>query len=97
MLSLRSSTVASDNELRLTYGLPPRSGPGSAAGDPSVTISLLFVPGTRQLAAAQIDLDGVDGEVDVGDIVDAHVQRNDVPGLLTAVTTRLGALMEGSS
>lgn len=92
MLSLRSYKAASENELRLTYGLPPSLGPGSP-GDPAVRITLYFVLGTRQLANAAIDLQGIEQDVDVGDIVDVYIQRNDVPGLLAAVVTRLSQLL----
>lgn len=52
-----------------------------------VKIVLLFVPNTRQLADAQIE--GL--SQDVGDVVGARVQMNDVPGLISAVLARAKA------
>lgn len=48
---------------------------------------MLFVPNTRRLADAHIE--GL--RTEVGDIVDAHVQANDVPGLIAAILARARA------
>lgn len=76
IMSLVSSDSPSENSLVLTYSIPPRE----------VIITLVFIPNTRQLASAQVD--GVD-EMDVAEVVDSHVLRNDVSGLVAAVLTSL--------
>jgi len=53
-----------------------------------LTITLLFIPNTRQLAEAQVQ--GVD-DIDVAEVVDSHVLMNDVPGLVAAVLARARA------
>ncbi|KAI0732202.1 hypothetical protein C8Q72DRAFT_819590 [Fomitopsis betulina] len=73
--SLESFEPVSENELRLSYSVTPTS------GLKKIQIVLLFVPNTRQLADAQIE--GI--SEDPGSIVGAHVQANDVPGLLASV------------
>ena len=50
-----------------------------------VTITLLFLPNTRQLADVRIE--GLD-ELDMTNVVDSHVQANDVPGLIWNIVTR---------
>ncbi|KAH7927501.1 hypothetical protein BV22DRAFT_1111048 [Leucogyrophana mollusca] len=76
LLSLVSSHSETDNELRLKYAVNGRE----------VTIKLLFIPNTRQLAAAEVRMDGAD--VDLGDVVDTHVHSNDISGLVWAVLAR---------
>ncbi|KAH9945770.1 hypothetical protein B0H21DRAFT_743962 [Amylocystis lapponica] len=88
LLSLETFHSASENELHLTYALPPLAAPGAPK---QVRIVLLFVPNTRQLADAQVE--GV--AEDVGDVVGAHVQANDVPGLIAAILARARAEQEG--
>ncbi|KAH9839775.1 uncharacterized protein C8Q71DRAFT_905184 [Rhodofomes roseus] len=83
--SLESFRSVSENELHLTYSITPTSAPDTRPRP--IRIVLLFVPNTRQLADAQIE--GL--REDVGDIVGAHVQANDVPGLLAAVLSRARA------
>ncbi|KAH9926876.1 uncharacterized protein B0H18DRAFT_876042 [Fomitopsis serialis] len=83
--SLESFRSVSENELHLAYSITPTSGPDTRRRP--IRIVLLFVPNTRQLADAQIE--GL--KEDVGDIVGAHVQANDVPGLLAAVLSRARA------
>jgi len=83
--SLESFRSVSENELHLTYSITPTSGPETRRRP--IRIVLLFVPNTRQLADAQIE--GL--KEDVGDIVGAHVQANDVLGLLAAVLSRARA------
>ncbi|KAH7886965.1 hypothetical protein F5I97DRAFT_1871767 [Phlebopus sp. FC_14] len=86
LLSLTSSHAESENELQLTYSIdPPRTSSVSTSRD--VTLTLLFIPNTRQLASANINFGGID--IDLGDVVDAHVQANDIPGLVWAVLARV--------
>ncbi|KII94143.1 hypothetical protein PLICRDRAFT_50127 [Plicaturopsis crispa FD-325 SS-3] len=82
LLSLTSSHSASENELRLTYALSPPHAPD----DREITLTLIFLPNTRQLAAANVD--GLPPGTDVAELVDTHVQRNDVPGLVAAIVAR---------
>ncbi|KZT64376.1 hypothetical protein DAEQUDRAFT_732683 [Daedalea quercina L-15889] len=82
---LESFDSVSENELHLSYSIIPTSGPNTKRR--SIRIVLLFVPNTRQLADAHIE--GL--REDVGDIVGAHVQANDVPGLLAAILSRARA------
>ncbi|PPQ86682.1 hypothetical protein CVT25_006757 [Psilocybe cyanescens] len=75
--NLEDSHSETENELRLTYRLessPPRR----------ITITLIFEADTKKLAAAEITgLDELGLEVE--DLVDAHVQVNDVHGLVAAI------------
>lgn len=78
---LLESHAASENELRLTYRIDSR---GSTL---RITITLIFEPGTRRLAAVQTS--GLDQlGVDVGDVIDAHIQVNDVHGVVAAILAR---------
>ncbi|KAK0473718.1 hypothetical protein IW261DRAFT_1503060 [Armillaria novae-zelandiae] len=53
-----------------------------------VSIALIFVPGTRTLAAIQVS--GIeDLDVDVSEVIDAHVQVNDVQGVVAAIIARI--------
>ncbi|KAI9060911.1 hypothetical protein FKP32DRAFT_994131 [Trametes sanguinea] len=83
LMSLETSHFESENELHLTYAVTPR---GSTARR-SVFIKLLFVPNSRQLADAEVS--GLVEEV--GDVIGAHVQANDVPGLIAAILARARA------
>ncbi|KIM91719.1 hypothetical protein PILCRDRAFT_828 [Piloderma croceum F 1598] len=78
IMSLISSHSPSENSLVLTYLIPPRE----------LTITLLFIPNTRQLAEAQVT--GID-DIDVAEVVDSHILTNDVPGLVAAVLVRARA------
>ncbi|KAG5649521.1 hypothetical protein H0H81_003317 [Sphagnurus paluster] len=79
MNDLHESYTASDNELRLTYKID--------SSPHRITISLFFAPDTRQLAAVQTA--GLEElGVDVGDVIDAHVQVNDVQGVVAAILAR---------
>jgi len=81
-LGLKSSRSISENELVLSYAIEP----SAKTEDPRiVTITLLFLPNTRQLADVRIE--GLD-ELDMTDAVDSHVQANDVPGLIWNIVTR---------
>ena len=82
LLSLKSTHAESENELRLTYYI---DSPSSAVAK-ELVLTLLFIPNTRQLASASVRHDGVD--LDLGDVIDAHVQANDIPGLVWAVVCR---------
>jgi len=73
--SLISSHSPSENSLVLTYLVPPRE----------LTITLLFIPNTRQLAEAKVE--GID-DIDVAEVVDSHVLMNDASGLVAAVLAR---------
>ncbi|KAF9230974.1 hypothetical protein BU15DRAFT_68718 [Melanogaster broomeanus] len=76
---LKSSHAESENELRLTYYIDPlAASPSSSSKD--LILTLLFIPNTRQLASADVSLGGV--ELDLGDVIDAHVQANDISGLI---------------
>ncbi|KIK97193.1 hypothetical protein PAXRUDRAFT_31920 [Paxillus rubicundulus Ve08.2h10] len=89
LLSLKSSHAESENELRLTYSIDPA--PSSSPKD--LILTLLFIPNTRQLASVEVSLGGV--ELDLGDVIDAHVQANDVSGLVWAVVARARAESSG--
>ena len=84
MYSLESFRSPAENELHLVYALK------SSGSAPSVTrqisIILLFVPNTRQLADAQVT--GMPPDQDMNDVVGAHVQANNVSGLIAAVLGR---------
>ncbi|CDO73345.1 hypothetical protein BN946_scf185008.g108 [Trametes cinnabarina] len=83
LMSLETSHFESENELHLTYAVTPR---GSTTRR-NIFIKLLFVPNSRQLADAEVA-----GLVeDVGDAIGAHVQANDVPGLIAAILARARA------
>lgn len=75
---------ASENELRLTYNVD------SPHSQHQITITLIFAPDTRNLAAVQT-LGTEELGIDVGDVIDAHVQVNDVHGLVAAVLARARA------
>lgn len=77
---LSSSESVSENELRLVYRISP---PPSLR---TLTISLIFEPTTRTLAAVQV-LNDAREELDLGDTIHSHVQGNidDVHGVVAAV------------
>ena len=88
MLSLKSTHVESENELRLIYSINPP--PGSTSPEPNdLVLTLLFIPNTQQLVSADVTLGGV--ELELGDVVDAHVLANDISGLVWAVLARARA------
>src|ERR1700722_8894724 len=76
--SLLSSHAVSENELRLTYLIPH-----PVLQPTELIITLLFLPNTRRLAAAQVT--GLRPDIDVGELVDSHVQVDDVQGLIAAI------------
>ncbi|KAF8551642.1 hypothetical protein OG21DRAFT_1478043 [Imleria badia] len=80
--SLKFTHVESENELRLTYSINPP--PGFASPDPDeIVLTLLFIPNTRQLVSADVTMGGV--ELELGDVIDARVQANDISGLFWTV------------
>ncbi|KAI0346362.1 hypothetical protein BDW22DRAFT_1352418 [Trametopsis cervina] len=83
--SLMSYVSASENELRLSYAI------SSIAGGPphDISITLLFIPNTRQLADARIA--GLPSNSDMSDVIGARTQSNDVSGLIAAVLARARA------
>lgn len=80
-----SYVSASENELRLSYAI------SSIAGGPphDISITLLFIPNTRQLADARIA--GLPSNSDMSDVIGARIQSNDVSGLIAAVLARARA------
>lgn len=82
LLDLEEKHSASDNELRLVYNIRcPNS------DSRRITIILVFQPNTHQLAGVQVA--GLEElGVDIGDVLDAHVQMNDVHGLVAAILAR---------
>ena len=83
--NLLTSHSASENELRLAYQID------SPSSEPhEITITLIFAPNTRQLAAVQaFELEEMG--IDLGDVVDSHVQVNDVHGVVGAILARARA------
>jgi hypothetical protein len=81
LLELETFHTEAENELQLTYTISSDSGSGR------LRITLLFVPNTRQLADVEVS----EMDIDVGDLIDIHVQSNDVPGLLVAILARARA------
>ncbi|KAF8623182.1 hypothetical protein AX17_007507 [Amanita inopinata Kibby_2008] len=82
--NLHESHAASENELRLTYNVAP-----SPSEKPILlTITLIFAPDTRHLAAVQVSgLEEVD--LDVGDVIDTHIQTNDMQGVIAAILSHV--------
>lgn len=84
MVDLQESYAASENELRYTYGIDPL-----VEGEPPhrITITLIFVPDTGNLAAVQTK--GLEElGMEVGDLIEAHLQSGDVQGLIAAILGR---------
>ncbi|KAJ8072407.1 hypothetical protein PM082_015966 [Marasmius tenuissimus] len=85
MQSLENMEMVSQNEIQLQYRIDNSRVQGAL-----VTITLIFLPDSRQLAAA--DVVGLEElGVDPGDVVDAHIQMNNVQGLISAVLSRARA------
>ncbi len=85
--NMEESHSASENELRLTYRIdsPPPSQPHR------VTITLIFAPDARRLVDAQVaGLEEIG--VELGDLIDEHVQSGDVHGFVAAVLMRARAV-----
>lgn len=90
IIGLSSFVVPSENELHLTYARTLHSGSKGVAQKPpfpnrDVTIVLIFVPGTRHLAEARVM--GME-DIDIEEVVDLMVQKNDVVALVAAVLSR---------
>lgn len=83
LLSLEATHTESENELHLTYVVTPN---GSTERR-RIYIKLLFMPNSRLLGEVQVD--GLQDEVE--DVIGAHLQANDVPGLIAAVLARARA------
>ncbi|KAF9071521.1 hypothetical protein BDP27DRAFT_1219053 [Rhodocollybia butyracea] len=78
MQGLEDIQFSSENELRLTYRVDAHG------RSPPISITLLFIPNSRQLAAVTVT--GLeDREIDLQDIIEAHLQMNNVRGVLTAI------------
>ena len=83
MLSLETAHSESENELHLAYLITPQDTDERRR----IFIKLLFVPNSRQLADARVE-----GLLeDSGDVIGAHIQANDVPGLIAALLARARA------
>ncbi|KAK0454140.1 uncharacterized protein EV420DRAFT_1645366 [Desarmillaria tabescens] len=83
IINLTQMDNVSDNEIRLTYKVDL-----SQSKSRDISIALIFVPGTRKLAAVQVG--GInDLHIDVTEIIDAHVQVNDVQGVVAAIIARI--------
>ncbi|KAG6900379.1 hypothetical protein C0993_011729 [Termitomyces sp. T159_Od127] len=85
MANLQEAYAASENELRYTYGIDPL-----VEGEPphQITITLIFAPDTGKLAAVQTK--GLDElGVEIGDLVEAHLQAGDVQGVIAAILGRV--------
>ena len=77
--------MISQNEIQLQYRIDNPHVQGAL-----VTITLIFLPDSRQLAAANVvGLEELG--VDPGDAIDAHIQMNNVQGLISAVLLRARA------
>ncbi|TFK85498.1 hypothetical protein K466DRAFT_525752 [Polyporus arcularius HHB13444] len=83
LLDLETAHSESENELHLTYAVAPQ---GSTQRR-HIFIKLLFLPNSRMLGEVQVE--GL--SEDVEDVVGAHLQANDVPGLIAAVLARARA------
>ncbi|TDL18800.1 hypothetical protein BD410DRAFT_830783 [Rickenella mellea] len=90
LASLQAMQCVAENELELTYMMTPLSNPLSNL---TVTITLLFLPNTQELA--EVHLSGPDPvpNIDIQDVVGSHVQANDVPGLVRSLLARLRATL----
>lgn len=78
MHNLLQSHSETENSLHLTYLVEE--------GKRKVDIKLVFVPSTRMLDSAMID--GLGEGVDVEELVESCVERNDVAGLVGGVLAR---------
>jgi hypothetical protein len=77
---------ASENELLLIYKLDS----SSRSSPHRIVIALIFAPDTRRLADAHVS--GLEElGVEIGDLIDSHVQVDDVHGFVAAVLMRARA------
>ena len=84
MQGLSSSSCPSQNELHLTYNLSPTIQPTK---ENFLTIKLVFLPDTRQLATVDLSGPAIEGS-DFRELIDTYLQSNDVHGLISAVLAR---------
>jgi hypothetical protein len=82
---MQSCRSISENELELSYAISLPNSSEKTKNHRVVTITLLFLPNTRQLADVRIE--GLE-KADVSNAVDSYVQANDVPGLIWYVLSR---------
>jgi hypothetical protein len=82
---MQSCRSISENELELSYAIGLPNSSEKTKNHRVVTITLLFLPNTRQLADVRIE--GLE-KADVSNAVDSYVQANDVPGLIWYVLSR---------
>ncbi|KAI0087446.1 hypothetical protein BDY19DRAFT_955811 [Irpex rosettiformis] len=85
LYSLKTYISPSENELHLSYAIASTTGRASH----NISVTLLFLPNTRQLADARIA--GLPSNSDMSDVIGARIQSNDVPGLVAAVLARARA------
>jgi hypothetical protein len=78
LVGLETLHTEAENELQLTY---------TVGSSQRLKITLLFLPNTRQLADAEVS----EMDIDVGDLIDIHVQSNDVPALVVSILARARA------
>lgn len=69
----------------LSYTIGPSNSSAKTEVQRVITIILIFLPNTRQLADVRIE--GLE-KVDMTNAVDSYVQANDVPGLIWHVLSR---------
>ncbi|KAJ3989338.1 hypothetical protein F5890DRAFT_1591972 [Lentinula detonsa] len=80
MQGLENIKAMSENELRLQYSVENKHGSFR-----SISITLIFVPNSRLLASANVQ--GMEG-VDFSDVIEAHLQMNNIRGMLAAILAR---------
>ncbi|KAH7870401.1 hypothetical protein F5879DRAFT_946801 [Lentinula edodes] len=84
MQGLEVMEAISENELRLQYGVEDKHGRSR-----SISITLIFVPNSRKLAAANANVQGMEEfAIDFSDIIEAHLQMNNIRGMLAAILAR---------
>ncbi|KAJ4469578.1 hypothetical protein J3R30DRAFT_3345425 [Lentinula aciculospora] len=85
MQGLEDIEAISDNELRLQYCVEDQQGRSR-----SISITLIFVPNSRQLAAANVR--GMeDVGIDFSDAIEGHLQMNNIRGMIAAILGRTRA------
>ncbi|KAH8106541.1 hypothetical protein DFH11DRAFT_1236219 [Phellopilus nigrolimitatus] len=93
LFSLVSTKSVTENELELTYEIPPpTSSPSNSQSDGPIpfTVTLLFHPNTRTLADASVaSPDQRVSGLNLADLIGSHVQSNDVLGLVRGIMARM--------
>ncbi|KAF5350277.1 hypothetical protein D9758_007807 [Tetrapyrgos nigripes] len=79
---LEEMNSVSDNALELKYRLEDVKGEFH-----SMTVTLIFMPDTRQLASVEIGDTREVGD-ELAEVIDAHISTNNVRGLLSAILAR---------